>query len=46
MPGGNNNNNKERRICTHGCVQTLFAINPESKNIVVDNGRSSDLLPY
>jgi hypothetical protein len=26
-------------------VQTLFAINPESKNINVENGRSSDLLP-
>ena len=21
------------RICTHGCVQTLFAINPESKKL-------------
>ena len=24
---------------------TLFAINPESKNIYAENGRSSDLLP-
>ncbi len=37
---------KSKNKYAQRCVQTLFAISPESKNILVEFGRSSDLLPY